>query len=171
MNCACVHTVATVVISLIVTLVADCAPIDAIRAMAGLSPLDAFAAGRPPFAARYRIDPLGTDVALIENRPSALVRAWPTCWGLPALAVNSVTVELAIGAPPPSTWPAMFAAAAVVQNTALARARIAAASIAFASLLTMQPLSITRIAVLLWIGVTSHGPSRLLPVQPCHKRA
>src|SRR5262249_2516218 len=82
---------------------------------------------------------LGADGALIENRPSAPVRAWPNCCGLPALAAKSVTVELAIGAPPPSTWPAMFAAAAVVQDTALTRARIAAAQIA----------SITRIAVLL----------------------
>src|SRR5215813_11132145 len=43
----------------------------------------------------------------------------------------------------------MFAAAAVVQNTALTRARIAAAHSAFVPLFTMQPLSITRIAVLL----------------------
>src|SRR5215475_15075047 len=154
MNWLCVHTVATVVISLIVTLAGGCAPTEAISTMAGLSPLDGFAAGLPPFAARYRIDPLGTDGALIENRPSAPVRAWPNCCGLPALAAKSVTVELTIGAPPPSTWPAMSAAAAVVQNTALTRARIAAAHTAFASLLTMQPLSITRIAVLLWSAVT-----------------
>src|SRR5215813_12295819 len=138
-NWLCVHTVATVVISLIVTLAGGCAPTDAISAIAGLSPFDGFAAGLPPFAARYRIDPLGTDGALIENRPSAPVRARPNCRGLPALAANSVTVELAIGAPPPSTWPAMFAAAVVVQNTALTRARIAAANIAFASRLSMQP--------------------------------
>src|SRR5215475_541676 len=118
MNWLCVHTVATVVISLIVTLADGCAPTDAISAMAGLSPPDGFAAGLPPFAARYRIDPLGTDGALIENRPSAPVRAWPNCCGLPALAANSVTVELAIGAPAPSTRPAMFSAATGVQSTA-----------------------------------------------------
>src|SRR5262245_9371545 len=149
MNWICVHTVATVVISLIVTVAGGCAPTEAIRAMAALSPLDGFAASLPPFAARYRIDPLGTDGTLIENRPSAPVRAWPSRCGLPALAANSVTVELAIGAPPPSTRPAMFAAAAVVQNTALTRARTAAAHIAFVSRRTMQSLSITRIAVLL----------------------
>src|SRR5262245_6756618 len=104
MNWLCVHTVATVVISLIVTLAGGCAPTEAISAMAGLSPLDGFAAARPPCAARYRIDPLGTDGVLIENRPSAPVRAWPNCCGLPALAAKSVTVALAIGAPPPSTW-------------------------------------------------------------------
>src|SRR5215472_10824348 len=114
MNWLCVHTVATVVISLIVTLAGGCAPTDAISAMAGLSPLDGFAAGLPPFAARYRIDPLGADGALIENRPSGPVRAWSNCRGLPALAAKSVTVELAIGAPPPRTWPAMVAAAAGV---------------------------------------------------------
>src|SRR5262245_16109296 len=130
MNWLCVHTVAIVVISLIVTLAGGRAPTDAISAMSGLSPLDGFAAGLPAFAARYRIDPPGTDGVLIENRPSAPVRAWPNCRGLPALAANSATVELAIGAPPPSTWPATVAAAAVVQNTALTRARIAAASIA-----------------------------------------
>src|SRR5215475_1361226 len=135
MNWLCVHTVATVVISLIVTLAGGCAPIDAISAMAGLLPPDGFAAGVPSFATRYRMDPLGADGAPIENRPSAPVRAWLSCCGLPALAANSVTVELAIGAPPPSTWPAMFAAAAVVQHTALTRARIAAANIDFASLL------------------------------------
>src|SRR5262245_33394520 len=148
MNWLCVHTVATVVLSLIVTLDGGCTPTDAISAMAGLSPLDGFAAGLPPFAARYRIDPLGTDGALIENRPSAPVRAWRNCRGVPALAANSVTVELAIGAPPPSTWPAMFAAAAGIQNAALRRAKTPAANIAVASRFTMQPLSITRIAVL-----------------------
>src|SRR5215475_14471189 len=131
MNWLCVHTVATVVISLIVTLAGGGAPTEAISAMAGLSPLDGFAAGLPPFAARYRIVPLGADGALIENRPSAPVPAWPNCCGLPALAANSVTVELAIGAPPPRTWPVMFAAVAVVQNTALTSARIAAAHIRF----------------------------------------
>src|SRR5262249_54234988 len=123
MNWLCVHTDATVVISLIVTLAGGFAPTGAISAVAGVLPLDGFAAGLPPFAARYRIDPPGTDGALIENRPSAPVRAWPNCCGLPALAANSVTVELAIGAPPPSTWPAMSAPAAVVQNTAFTRAR------------------------------------------------
>src|SRR5262245_51197513 len=108
MNWLCVHTVATVVISLIVTL-AGRAPTDAMSAMAGLSPLDGFATGLPPFAARYRIDPLGPDGVLIENRPSAPVRAWLNCRGLPELAANSVTIELAIGLPPPSTWPARFA--------------------------------------------------------------
>src|SRR5262245_27206331 len=146
MNWLCVHTVATVVISLIVTLAGGWAPTEAIKAMAGFSPLDGFAAGLPPFAARYRIDPLGTDGAPIENCPSAPVRAWPNCFGVPTLAAKNVTVELAIGAPPPSTWPAMFAAAAVVQHTALTRTRIAAANIAFASRPTIQPLSITRIA-------------------------
>src|SRR5262249_58061979 len=101
MNWVCVHTVATVVISLIVTVAGRGAPTDAIRAMAGLSPLDGFAAGQPPFAARYSIDLLSTNGALIENRPSAPVRAWPNRCGLPALAANSVTVELAIGARPP----------------------------------------------------------------------
>src|SRR5262245_51968785 len=148
MNWLCVHTVATVVISLIATLAGGCVPTDAINVMAALSPLDGFAAGRPPFAARYRIDPLGADGALIENRPSAPVRARPNCCGLPALAAKSVTVELAIGAPAPNTWPAMFAAVAVVQDTALAKARTAAATIAFALPLAMQPISITRIPVL-----------------------
>src|SRR5215472_11071317 len=147
MNWLCVHTVATVVISLIVTLAGGWVPTDAINAMAWLSPLDGFAVGLPPFAARYRIDPLGADAALIENRPSAPVRAWPNCCGLPALAAKSVTVELTIGAPPPSTWPAMSAAAAVVQNTVLTRAGTAAANIAFASPLRMRLLSITRIAL------------------------
>src|SRR5262245_6617244 len=130
MNWLCVHTVAIVVFSLIVTLAGGGEPTDAIRAMAGLSPLDGRAAGLPPFAARYSIDPLGTDGALIENRPSVPVRPWPTRCGLPAPAAKSVTVELAIGAPAPRTWPATFAAKAVVQSTALTRARIAAAHIA-----------------------------------------
>src|SRR5262247_820803 len=108
MNWLCVHTVAIVVISLIATLAGGCAPTDAISAMAGLSPLDGFAAGLPPFAARYRIDPLGADGALIENRPSAPVCAWPNCRGFPVFAANSVTIEFAIGAPPPSTWPPTF---------------------------------------------------------------
>src|SRR5262250_3057387 len=101
MNWLWVHTVATVVISLIVTLAGGCAPTDAISAMAGLSPLDGFAAGLPPFAARYRIDPLGTDGTLIENRPSSPVRAWPNCRGLPVLPANSVTVFFAMGGRPP----------------------------------------------------------------------
>src|SRR5215470_13613745 len=147
MNWLCVHTVATVVISLIVTLAGGCAPTDAINAMAGLSPLDGFAAGVPPFAARYRIDPPGADGALIENRPSESVRACPNCCGSPALAAKRVTVELAIAAPPPSTRPAISAAAAVVQNAVLTPARIPAAKIAFAPLLTTR--SITRIVVLL----------------------
>src|SRR5262245_64204854 len=108
MNWLCVHTVATVVISLMVTFAGGCAPTDAIRAIAGLSPLDGFAAGLPPFAAKYRIDPLGTAGALIENRPLAPVRAWPNCRGLPALAAKSVTLPVAIVAAPPSTWPPMF---------------------------------------------------------------
>src|SRR5215469_6843561 len=103
MNWVCVHTVAIVVISLIVTLAGGCAPIDVINAMAALSPLDGFAAGRPPFATRYRIDPLGTDGTSIENRPSAPVCAWPNCCGLPTLAAKRVTVELPIGAPAPRT--------------------------------------------------------------------
>src|SRR5262245_6220416 len=103
MNWLCVHTVATVVISLIVTLAGGCAPTDAIRAMAWLSALDGFVTDLPPCATRYRIDPAGPDGVLIENRPSAPVRARPNRCGLPALAANSVTVEWAIGAPPPST--------------------------------------------------------------------
>src|SRR5215471_14080444 len=99
MNWLCVHTVATVVISLIVTLAGGCAPNDAISAIAGLSPLDGFAAGLPPFATRYRIDPPGTDSVLIENRPSAPVPAWPNCCGWPPFAAKSVTAELTIGAP------------------------------------------------------------------------
>src|SRR5262249_31693959 len=128
-NWLCVHTVATVVISLIVTLAGGCAPTDAISAIAGLSPFDGFAAGLPPFATRYRIDPLGTDGALIENRPSAPVRAWPNCGGLPALAAKSVTVELAIGARAAKTWPVIVAALATPALTQTADITNAKASL------------------------------------------
>jgi hypothetical protein len=46
----------------------------------------------------------------IENRPSASVRACASSCGLPAPAAHNVTVEPAIGAPAPSTCPAMSAA-------------------------------------------------------------
>src|SRR5215470_10438461 len=117
MNWLCVHTVATVVISLIVTLAGSCAPTDVISAMAGLSPLDGFAADLPPFATRYRIDPLGVDEVLIANRPSVPVRTRPNWRGLPVLAAKSVTVELAIGAPAPKTWPVIVAALATPAPT------------------------------------------------------
>src|SRR5262252_374488 len=104
MNWLCVHTVATVVISLIVTLAGGCAPTDAIRAMAGLSPLVALAVGRPPLATRYNVEsPPGGREAVRENRPSAPVRVCASRLGLPAFAAHNVTVELAMGAPAPST--------------------------------------------------------------------
>src|SRR5262245_37431644 len=104
MNWLCVHTVATVVISLIVTLAGGCAPTDAIRAMAGLSPLVALAVGRPLLATRYNVEsPPGGREAVRENRPSAPVRVCASWLGLPAFAAHNVTVELAMGKPAPST--------------------------------------------------------------------
>src|SRR5499425_3127777 len=112
MNWVCVHTVATVVISLIVTFADGCAPTDAIRAMAGLSPLVALAVGRPLLATRYNVEsPPGGREAVREKRPSAPVRAWASCFGAPALADHKVTVEPAIGAPAPRTRPLMVPAA------------------------------------------------------------
>src|SRR5215469_11694608 len=112
MNWLCVHTVATVVISLIVTLAGGCAPTDAIRAMAGLSPLVALAVGRPLLATRYNVEsPPGGREAVREKRPSAPVRAWASCFGAPALADHKVAVEPAMGAPAPRTRPLMMSAA------------------------------------------------------------
>src|SRR5215470_15424215 len=126
MNWLCVHTVATVVISLIVTFTGACAPTEAIRAMAGLSPLVALAVGRPPLATRYNVEsPPGGREAVREKRPSAPVRAWPSCFGAPAFADHKVTVEPAIGAPAPRTRPLMVSAASAgafndIPNTAMA---------------------------------------------------
>src|SRR5215510_1514030 len=112
MNWLCVHTVATVVISLIVTLAGGRAPTDAISAMAGLSPLVALAVGRPLLATRYNVEsPPGGREAVREKRPSAPVRAWASCFGALALADHKVTVESAIGAPAPRARPLMVSAA------------------------------------------------------------
>src|SRR5262252_5583759 len=126
MNWLCVHTVATVVISLTVTLAGGCVPTEAIRAMAGLSPLVALAVGLPLLATRYNVEsPPGGREAVREKRPSAPVRAWASCFGAPALADHKVTVEPAIGAPAPRTRPLMVSAASAgafndIPNTAMA---------------------------------------------------
>src|SRR5262252_3303831 len=76
MNWLCVHTDATVVISLIVTVVDGFAPTTPISAMAGLSPPDLLVAGVPPFATKYRVASRGgSAVAATVKRPSAPVRA------------------------------------------------------------------------------------------------
>src|SRR5262245_11556896 len=113
MNWLCVHTVATVVISLIVTLAGSRAPTDAISAMAGLSPPVLVAVGRPPFATRYRTASGPADPAAAAStvkRPSAPVLACASCFGAAAVAAHRVTVDPAIGAPAPVTRPSMFAA-------------------------------------------------------------
>src|SRR5262245_66566322 len=112
MNWLCVHTDATVVISLMVTAVGGFAPTTSISVMAGLSPPALLVAGVPPFATKYRVASLGgSAVAAIVKRPSAPVRARPSCAGAPAVAAHSVTVEFAIGSPPLRTWPLRLAAA------------------------------------------------------------
>src|SRR6266436_4551386 len=112
MNRAAVNVEATVVSSLTVTVFGNEVPSNAINAIAGLSPLVLAAAGWPPLATRYRTASLpGAPVALSANRPSLPVRACASCLGAPALAAHKVTVELAIGAPPPRTWPLRLSAA------------------------------------------------------------
>src|ERR671925_1900141 len=49
--------------------------------------------------------------ALSAKRPSAPVRACANCLGASALAAHKVTVEPAIGAPAPTTWPSIALAA------------------------------------------------------------
>ncbi len=51
-------------------------------------------------------------VPWIANRPSLSVFVCASCLGAPALAAHRVTVDWAMGAPPPSTWPLMSAAKA-----------------------------------------------------------
>src|ERR1700754_3458324 len=66
-------------------------------------------------------------VALSVKPPSAPVRACPTCCGAPALAVQRVTVELAIGWPPPRTLPSSASAVtapATQANMLLARTAV-----------------------------------------------
>src|SRR5262249_26952951 len=55
----------------------------------------------------------GAADAASVKRPLAPVRARPSCAGAPALAAQSVTVALAIGAPAPSTTPLRRSAAKV----------------------------------------------------------
>ena len=105
-NCAFVQTDATVVISLIVTVGGALPPNTDSKAMAGLSPPDLSAADLPPWATRYNVVSLPAAFgASSTKRPSAPVLICASCLGAPALAPKSVTVEFAIGAPPPSTCP------------------------------------------------------------------
>src|SRR5215471_12052121 len=107
-NCACVHTDATVVISLMTTLGGGVLPSTASSAAAGLSPAPLFTAASPPLATRYRM----TSVPRVSwlpnsNRPSLLVLACASCRGSPALALQRVTVEFASGPPPAWTCPSI----------------------------------------------------------------
>ena len=70
-------------------------------ASAGLSPPAVFAAGRPPFATRYKSAPL--PLALITKRPSGPVCVCASCRGASIPAAHKATVEPATGAPAPST--------------------------------------------------------------------
>src|SRR5215471_17245553 len=163
MNWLCVHTVATVVISLIVTLACGCAPTDAIRAMAGLSPLVALAVGRPLLATRYNVEsPPGGREAVREKRPSAPVRAWASCFGALALADHKVTVEPAIGAPAPRTRPLMVSAASAgafndIPKTAMAPIhRIALDFITISSLACAAAVSVPTLGA---VAISAIVPS------------
>ena len=112
MNRAAANTEATVVSSLIVTVPGALSPSTVISAMAGFSSPALLAAGLPPFATTYRTESFpGALSVLSAKRPSAPVRACASSFGAPALAAHSVTIELAIGAPPPSTRPFILSAA------------------------------------------------------------
>src|SRR5271165_5777806 len=50
-------------------------------------------------------------LARTSNLPSSFVLVWPSCWGAPALASHRVTVDFAMGALPPNTWPLTLSAA------------------------------------------------------------
>src|SRR5215831_2783873 len=120
-NCACVHTEATVVISLITTLGGGVLPSTESSTIAGLSPLPLFTAASPPLATTYRI----TSVPRVSwlpnsNRPSLLVLAWASCLGSPALAPQRVTVEFASGPPPAWTCPSIRTAAEAAPQEATA---------------------------------------------------
>jgi hypothetical protein len=113
MNWLCVHTEAMVVISLIVTLAGALAPSTVSSEIAGLSPPPLPAAGVPPRATRYsEPSASGAPGAATAKRPSAPLRACASGRGVPLPACHSVTDALAMGAPPPSTWPSRLAAAA-----------------------------------------------------------
>jgi hypothetical protein len=76
MNWLWVHTEATVVISLIVTLAGAWAPSTVSSAIAGLSPLPFPAAGVPPRATRYsEPSARGLSGAASAKRPPAPLRA------------------------------------------------------------------------------------------------
>jgi hypothetical protein len=118
-NRAAVNAEATVVNSSIVTLLGGLLPITESSAMAGLLPLPLRAAGSPPLATRYEIASglLGLS-KLNVNRPSSPVWACPNCRGASVLADHRVTVDLANGACPTSTWPSICAAnAGMLHNT------------------------------------------------------
>jgi len=79
-------------------------PTTARSAIAGLSPLTLLTDDWPPLATRYNEESLpGVAGTPSENRPSAPVRVCVSCFGSPAVADHSVTVELAMAAPAPST--------------------------------------------------------------------
>jgi len=61
---------------------------------------------------------------LSVKRPSAPLFVCASCFGAPALAAHRVTVELAIGMPPPSTWPFRPDAAAGAANSKLPVANV-----------------------------------------------
>src|SRR5262245_25789261 len=109
-NCACVHTDATVVISLTTTTLVGVFPSTDRHVTAGLLPLTL---GSPPSAIRYSITSGSIDAPLlIRNRPSLSVLVCTSCLGSPALAPQRVTVEFASGPPPAWTCPSKRTAAA-----------------------------------------------------------
>ena len=107
-----VHTDATVVISLIVTLAGGLLPSTVISAMAGLSPLPLSAVA----CRRWRPGTASPRRRAHRARPARSGHR-RRCAPAPAAAARracrqSVTVELAIGAPAPRTWPSSGAAMA-----------------------------------------------------------
>src|SRR5271157_3880399 len=106
MNCACVHTEAMVVNSLITTLDGGSLPSTAISVMRSLSPAVLSAGALPPCAIRYRLASCaGASAELIAKLPSASVTAQASCTGAAAVAAQSVTVARSTGPPPLMTWP------------------------------------------------------------------
>src|SRR5215831_15628575 len=113
-NCACVHTEATVVISLMTTVPIGVFPSTERNATAGLLPLPLTS---PPSAVRYSMTSVIDASLLIRNRPSLSVLVCASCEGSVALAPQRVTVDFASGSPPAWTCPSKRTAAAAGPNT------------------------------------------------------
>jgi hypothetical protein len=96
-----VNVDATVVSSLITILAGGLLPKTVSNAMAGLSPLPLLTVAMPPLATTYRIASApGVSSLARLKRPSLSVLVCASCLGALALALQSVTVELASGPPP-----------------------------------------------------------------------